>query len=1449
MLTEQNKVQYITDETIIQAKNMNDIQDAIIDANTKIDTHISNHPNGDGGSIDITNLATKDDLKVKVDKVYGKGLSTNDYTTSEKNKLASMSNPDVNKEYVDLELNKKANKTDIHTHNNKTVLDTITSTKINEWNLKATTSYVDNKIEEAYSNIDTSSLATKEELKLKSDKSYVDNALNNKSDVHSHPYKSNSYVPTWAEIVGKPNIPTKTSDLINDKNFATEVFVTSKIAEAQLDGGDVDLSSYATKDELNVKVDKISGKGLSTNDYTTSDKNKLAGLQNSDVTKAYVDIELAKKSDIHAHPYKPNTYVPSWNELTSKPTIPTVDVTKVYVDTELEKKANLIHNHNEYATNSDLNNKVDKVSGKGLSTNDFTTSEKTKLSGLSNYTHPANHSANVITQDPNNRFVTDSEKARWDDKSDFTGDYNSLTNKPTIPTVDVNKSYVDSELIKKADVVHPHSEYTTESKVANMIAEAQLDGGDVDLSGFATKDELSVKVDKIVGKNLSTNDFTNTLKAKLDGLQNSDVTKTYVDAELAKKADTHTHPYKPSSYVPTWNEVSNKPNSFTPSVHVHSYNDLNDKPTIPTVDVNKTYVDTELGKKSNIHQHPYMSDSYIPSWDELTNKPASYNPTSHKHDDLYATKSSEHMHSNRSVLDSITTININEWSGKETVVGSQEKANKALLDANKYTDEKIYEVIDSSPEALNTLSELSKALGDDPNFATTVTNEIGRKADKNYVDTEVGKKSDIHTHPYKSSSYIPSWSEVTDKPTTFSPSIHNHNDMYYTELEIDNALKLKCDVGGVYSKAEADTILNQKANVNDLHEHDNKLVLNVITFQKINEWDSKSNFTGSYNDLTNKPNIPVVDVTKSYVDAELNKKIDKSGHVFTDNNYTDTEKIKLTGLSNYTHPDNSSVRHVTDAEKSTWNSKSNFDGNYNSLINKPVIPTVDVTKSYVDTELGNKANIAHPHSEYAEKSNTYTKTEVDTAISEAQIGGDVDLSNYYTKRETYSYDEVDVMLNNKASKSHNHDANYASKVSFDSHIANHPGGSGGSTEIVDNLTSTSITSALSANQGKVLNEKVSNLSVNSTKPDANGNIILQGNQIPCWDSSGTNKGNVHSYIDFLCNENNSNKEKIATLNAKIASMENKVNELSDKLNSILPSNKVVINPYKDAIDNILKFQTHCHTDSSDGLQSTSEVADKYLMYSGYSNMVISNHDYISQPWASNDFLAMYGVEESETDQHIGVVGLIDRYQKYEIANRVELINKHKTESPKAVFIINHPARTDNLYSDEELLNLADHVNCIEIWNQQDKNSKHEALWDMLLTKGKKIYGVCADDCHDVTNNDLFNGGWTELLANNDYDSILNAFKNGQFYSCHRHNISISYNENTKTITASSKDLSDFEFKTENGVVVKESKNCYNASYSITETDNGYIRAKSILSSDKTNFAYSQPFFIVDDKQN
>ena len=68
-----------------------------------------------------------------------------------------------------------------------------------------------------------------------------------------------------------------------------------------------------------------------------------------------------------------------------------------------------------------IDKKVDKVAGKGLSTEDFTTAEKQKLAGIAaganNYTHPTSHPASMIAQDTTHRFVTDTEKTTWTGKA------------------------------------------------------------------------------------------------------------------------------------------------------------------------------------------------------------------------------------------------------------------------------------------------------------------------------------------------------------------------------------------------------------------------------------------------------------------------------------------------------------------------------------------------------------------------------------------------------------------------------------------------------------------------------------------------------------------------------------------------------------------------------------------------------------------------------------------------------------------------------------------------------------------------------------------------------------------------------------------------------------------------------------------------------------------------
>lgn len=127
-------------------------------------------------------------------------------------------------------------------------------------------------------------------------------------------------------------------------------------------GGDVDLSNYYNKSEVdskdNTKVDKVSGKGLSTNDFTTAEKSKLASLSN------YDDSELRNLIG--------NTYTKSEVEAKIDEAVAggEVDLTNYYTKAE---------------TDSKVSGKVNKVAGKGLSTNDFTTALKNKLEGLTNY--------------------------------------------------------------------------------------------------------------------------------------------------------------------------------------------------------------------------------------------------------------------------------------------------------------------------------------------------------------------------------------------------------------------------------------------------------------------------------------------------------------------------------------------------------------------------------------------------------------------------------------------------------------------------------------------------------------------------------------------------------------------------------------------------------------------------------------------------------------------------------------------------------------------------------------------------------------------------------------------------------------------------------------------------------------------------------------------------------
>lgn len=136
-----------------------------------------------------------------------------------------------------------------------------------------------------------------------------------------------------------------------------------------------------------------------------------------------------------------------------------------------------------------VNNKVDKVSGKGLSTNDFTNAYKTKLdSALTSYTEtdptvpawakaaskptytasevgavPTTRTVNGKTLSGNITLSASDVGALPSTTTLFSGNYNDLTNKPTIPSISglATETYVDEKVAAKEFILNSSTEGST----------------------------------------------------------------------------------------------------------------------------------------------------------------------------------------------------------------------------------------------------------------------------------------------------------------------------------------------------------------------------------------------------------------------------------------------------------------------------------------------------------------------------------------------------------------------------------------------------------------------------------------------------------------------------------------------------------------------------------------------------------------------------------------------------------------------------------------------------------------------------------------------------------------------------------------------------------------------------------------------------------------------------
>ena len=256
-----------------------------------------------------------------------------------------------------------------------------------------------------------------------------------------------------------------------------------------------------------------------------------------------------------------------------------------------------------------ISNKVDKVSGKGLSTNDYTTNDMNKLAGIATGatknivdSSMSDSSTNTVQNKIIKQYVDESidgvtsngsiELQSYAKKSELasvatSGSYNDLSNKPSIPSK-------TSDLTNDSNFLTSHQDISGKENISNKTSSWNSTTNNTRYpTEKLVKDSLNNKVDKVTGKNLSSNDFTDTLKSKLDG--------------IASNANNYSHPAShPASMITGLSSVATS----------GSYNDLSNKPSIPS----KT---SDLTNDSNF----LTSHQDISGKENISNKTSSWNST------------------------------------------------------------------------------------------------------------------------------------------------------------------------------------------------------------------------------------------------------------------------------------------------------------------------------------------------------------------------------------------------------------------------------------------------------------------------------------------------------------------------------------------------------------------------------------------------------------------------------------------------------------------------------------------------------------------------------------------------------------------------------------------------------------------------------------------------------
>jgi hypothetical protein len=217
-----------------------------------------------------------------------------------------------------------------------------------------------------------------------------------------------------------------------------------------------------------------------------------------------------------------------------------------------------------------------------------------------------------------------------------------------------------------------------------------------------------------------------------------------------------------------------------------------------------------------------------------------------------------------------------------------------------------------------------------------------------------------------------------------------------------------------------------------------------------------------------------------------------------------------------------------------------------------------------------------------------------------------------------------------------------------------------------------------------------------------------------------------------------------------------------------------------------KGNTHAHTTESDGDSSPEYVAEWYKNH-GYDFLVLSDHNLLVDPASlshltDESFLLIPGEELTSSfgEAAVHVNGL--NLQELVPAQRGESLvgtiqaNVDAVRDHHGIPHINHPNYGWSL--GPEALAQVQRYNLLEIFNGHPSVHNQggggypgmEEVWDILLTRGKRIYGIAVDDAHhfqgEFSRTRINPGrGWVVVNAPSlEAGAIMEAMEEGRFYA-------------------------------------------------------------------------------------